>query len=106
MKIKQAYLVEVGGTITRLPDLEGKELKLATMYPLISCDTIEHVGLGRGVDMWVDENGLFSGRGENHVASEMYRDAYPHIPRQELGIVGAVIVTDNTKAGNYIKKYE
>lgn len=100
MKTKRAYLLDAAGGITPLPQLEGKECKLADMYPIIGCDTIEHVGLGKGVDLWCDENGLMYDKVEiNPIATKLYRAAYPALDPRELVIVGACIVTDNSKAG-------
>jgi hypothetical protein len=105
MKVKKAWLIDFYG-IERLPQLEGKELSLKAMYPIVGngCHTIEHVGLKKGVDMWVDEEGLLKdGNVINRIATGMYRAAYPHVDPAELGIVGRAIVTDNTKKGDYIK---
>lgn len=104
MKVSKAYYVGTSGSVLRLESLEGKELSLKAMYKFIGpdCHTIEHVGLKKGVDMWVDENGL---AGEdiiiNKKATQIYRDAYPHIAPDALFIVGNVIITDNTKAGAF-----
>ncbi len=100
MKTKKAWLVKVGGEVTRLPQIEGKELKLSECYPIIGCSTIEHVGLKKGVDMWIDEEGLFKNPPVlNWIATDLYRKAYPKIDPKELVIVGDVIITDNTKKG-------
>lgn len=102
MEIKKAWLVAVDG-IKRLPELEGKEMDFQTMYPIIDCTTIEHVGLKKGVDMWCDEEGLLKNDFVvNQMASVFYRKAYPHIDPEQLGIVGRAIITDNTKEGNFI----
>ncbi len=103
MKIKKAFFVGTNGVIRRLESLEGKEMSFKEMYPIIGCDTIEHVGLKKGVDMWCDEEGLMKNDAVlNQNASLMYQAAYPHIDPKELGIVGNAIVTDNTKAGDYL----
>jgi len=94
MKIKKAWLIDTSGNITRIPSIEGKEMDFQTMYPLIKCDTIEHVALKKGVDMWVDEEGLLKPNTVNQKAS--YLCSY------DPQIVGNVIVTDNTKAGDYL----
>lgn len=105
MKVKKAFLIDLYG-IKRLPELEGKELSLRDMYPIVGneCRTIEHVGLKKGVDMWVDEDGLGKDNVLNRIATAMYRRAYsPNIfDVSELAIVGRAIVTDNTKAGDFI----
>ncbi len=105
MKVKRAYKVDVNGSITPLKDVEGKELSFKEMYPIIGCGTIEHVGLGKGIDMWIDEEGLLGPWVGNMKATQMYRDAYPHIDPKELFIVGTAIITDNTAKGGYIEKY-
>jgi hypothetical protein len=98
MKIKRAWFLGVDGEIKALPELEGKECNIAKMYPIIGCDLVEHVGLGKGVDMWVNEEGLYQDPLiMNTRATELYRKAYPLIDPRELVIVGNVIVTDNTK---------
>ena len=103
MKTKKMFLIKTDGSITRLPQLEGKELSFSDMYPIIGCTTIEHIGLKKEVDMWVDEEGLMkSDFVGNRLASKMYQEAYPHISPEDLGVVGNAIVTDNTKAGEYI----
>ncbi len=105
MKVKKAWLIEVSGKVTHLTQLEGKEMSFATMYPLIGCSTIEHVGLGKGVDMWCDEEGLMTYEPVlNPLATFLMRRAYPHVDPSDIGIVGNVIVTDNTKAGEFISK--
>jgi len=86
-----------------LPELQGKELEFKNMYHLIPCSTIEHVGLKKGVDLWFDEEGMFKNPILNSIATKFYRQAYPHIPAEDLGIVGNAILTDNTKAGDFIK---
>jgi len=101
MKIKKAYLIDER-SITRQPQLEGKELDLEVLYPLVECHIIEHVGLKKGVDLWVDEEGLLKPNFINRIASKMYQGAYPHV-KEELGIAGRAILTDNTKKGDYIE---
>lgn len=103
MKIKKAWYLGADYEMKRLFELEGKELSLKAMYPIIGCTTVEHVGLGKGVDMWVDEEGLLKGYPvQNMRATEKYRAAYPQIAREHLAIFGNAIITDNTKAGDYI----
>lgn len=102
MKIRKAWLLVPGEEPKRIESIEGKEMDFKTMYPLIGCSTIEHVGLGKGVDMWCDEEGLFASPAIiNPRASKLYQNAFPHIDPRELGIVGTAIVTDNTKAGAF-----
>jgi hypothetical protein len=104
MKIKKAYLLTIDGLIRRLPELENKEMMLDDMYRIIDCHTIEHVGLKKGIDLWIDEEGLFQEFPRiNPIATKFYREANPLVPFQELGIVGNAILTDNTRAGNFIK---
>jgi hypothetical protein len=104
MKIKKAWLLSTDGGAVRLTSLEGKELSLQTMYPFVgaTCSTIEHVGLEKGVDMWVDEDGIGKELEYNQTATDAYRKAFPGVP--DLHIVGNAIITDNTKAGNYLDK--
>lgn len=106
MKTKKVWFVGVNGEVKRLTELEGKELSLRTMYPFIGndCHTIEHVALKKGVDMWVDEEGLLKENFFNARASRYYREAYPHVDPEEIGIVGNAIITDNTKAGTFIER--
>lgn len=99
MKIKKAYLIDEK-SITRQPQLEGKELDFESLYPIIECQMIEHVGLKKGVDLWVDEEGLMKPNFINRIASKMYQNAYPHV-KEELGIAGRAILIDNTKKGDY-----
>lgn len=102
MKIKKALFIGHDNEIKNLSGLENKELSLKEMYPIIGCSTIEHVGLGKGVDMWIDEEGLLKSEViVNTIATRAYRNAYPHIDPQELVIVGNVIITDNTKESDY-----
>lgn len=107
MKIKKAWFVGVNGTVRQLTELEGQELSLKAMYPIIGCDIVEHVGLKKGVDMWVDEEGLSKNDFiVNKKATEIYQAAYPNSivpPVGELIIVGNVIITDNTKAGDFMQ---
>lgn len=107
MKVKKAWFIGTDGTVRQLTELEGKELSLKAMYPIIGCDIVEHVGLKKGVDMWVDEEGLLKGEFViNQKATLLYQGAYPDSifpPVEELVIVGNAIVTDNTKAGDYLK---
>lgn len=104
MKVKKAWFLSEGGVLIKnLPEVEGKELDLKTLYPIIGCTTIEHVALKKGVDMWIDEEGLLiSNPKVNPEATRLYRAAYPHIDPSELGIFGNAVVTDNTKVGNFI----
>lgn len=107
MKTKKAWFVDMAGRVTRLPELEGKELKLSSMYEKIDCSTIEHVALKKGVDMWIDEEGLMKDLTfVNEKATAMYREAHKDnhfVDLEQLVIVGNAIITDNTKAGDYIK---
>lgn len=107
MKIKKCWLVSVDGSVTRLTKFENKELSLKDMYATIGCQMIEHVGLKKGVDMWVDEEGLLiSNPIMNHKATALYREAYKNsvfLSSSELAIFGNAIITDNTKAGDYLK---
>ncbi len=98
---KQAWLVALDGSVTRLPQLEGKELKLADLYPIIGndCSIVERVQLAQGVDLWVDEEGLLKENYMNMKGTELYRKAYPNIDPADLGVVGNAIIIDNTKAG-------
>lgn len=97
MKTKRAWFVGFDGQIKRLPEIEGKELNFKDLYPIIGCDLIEHVGIHKGVDMWVDEEGLLKDNFVvNQKATALYQVAYNS---KELGIVGNVIITDNTKEG-------
>ncbi len=105
MKVKRAYLISVEGEVSQLKDLEAKEIAFATMRPIIGCSTIEHVALGKGIDMWIDEEGLLKPWTGNEKATQMYRDAYKHVDPKELFIVGNAIITDNTAKGGYIEKY-
>lgn len=105
MKVKKAWLIDFDGAVKQLPELEGKEISLKAMYPIVGngCHIIEHVGLKKGVDMWVDEEGLLKENVINRYATALYRNAYPNVPDpSELVIVGRAIVTDNTKAGDFI----
>ncbi len=56
--------------------------------------------------MWVDEEGLLKNDFViNQKATLLYQGAYPDSifpPVEELIIVGNAIVTDNTKAGNFM----
>lgn len=109
MKIKKTYFVGVDGSIRRTPELEQKELELSVLYPIIGCTTVEHVGLKKGVDMWIDEEGLLKNDWKlNEKATAMYKDCFPFVSeeaKRELAIVGNAIITDNTKAGDYMDKY-
>lgn len=100
--------MSIDGSVRRLPQLEGKECKLQDMYSLIGngCHIVEHVGLKKGVDMWVDEEGLLKENFLNPKATAYYRAAYPHIDPREIGVVGNAIITDNTKAGSFITEEE
>lgn len=103
MKIKKAFLVKVSGEIERQPQIENKEISLKEMYSIIGCEVVEHVKLKQGVSMWCDEEGLYRNPQINKVATKFYRGAYPNaLFPGELTIVGNVIITDNTKAGNFI----
>jgi len=106
MKIKKCWLVDLDGSVTRLSQFEGKELSLKDMYSTIGCRTIEHIGLKKGVDMWIDEEGLLMDSPMmNKKATQMYRYAYKDnfmINSKDLAIFGKVIITDNTKAGDYL----
>lgn len=106
MKIKKAWFIPAGAgsTANRVNAIEDKEMDFDTMYPIIKCSTIEHVGLKKGVDMWCDEEGLLIDRPVcNIIATHLYRKAYPHVDPSELAIYGNVIITDNTKAGDFIQ---
>lgn len=98
MKIKRAYFIGYDGLVKTLPSIEGKELDLKDLYILIGndCSMIEHVSIKKGVDMWVDEEGLLKKNWLNKKATLLYQDAYKN---KELGIVGNAILTDNTKDG-------
>jgi hypothetical protein len=77
------------------------------MYSTIGCSCIEHVSLKKGVDMWIDEEGLLIDEPLlNHRATALYRAAYKDcvFPKpEELAIFGKAIITDNTKAGEYLQ---
>ncbi len=111
MKAKRAYRITTNGKITRLSELEGKEITLKSMYSLIDCHTIEHIGLKKGVDMWIDENGKLEGLEINPIATRYFHSCPQFAPAlyAQAGIpvdfvVGTVIVTDNTKEGGFIKE--
>lgn len=106
-KIKRAYSIAPNGTIQPLLELEGKELALKDLYPLIGnrCHTVERVALKKGVELWVDEEGLLKENTINITATGMYRDAYKHIDPRELGVVGTAILVDNTKEGGYMEEW-
>ena len=103
MKVKKAWHVDVYGAPTvRIKELEGKELSLAKIYPFIgnNCHVVERVSLKKGVDMWVDEEGLLKGNSINRKATKFYQKAYDSL---EVGIVGNAVIIDNTKDGDFIK---
>jgi hypothetical protein len=82
-------LLHTDGTVT---PLEDGELPFATMYKLINCDTIEVVRLDDTRSLYCDENGLaVEFPLINLTASAFYRNAYPDIPPEDLGIVGDVV---------------
>lgn len=107
MKIKKAWLIDIEGAVTRLPQLENKELSLKDMYPIIGnrCHLVERVQLKKGVDMWVDEEGLLKENTQNNVATFLYRQVYAgvnNVDLNELLVVGNAIIIDNTKTGDFI----
>lgn len=114
MKVKKAWFVPVSGNskdFVRLPQLEGKELSFKDMYPIIGngCHIVERVALTKGVDMWVDEEGLLKA---NPVINGMGTFLYQHefsnghginpAMLAQLGVVGNAIIIDNTAKGEYI----
>lgn len=104
-KTKKAWFVGKNAIgVVRLNSIEGKELKLADLYPIIGdgCNIVERVALKKGVDMWVDEEGLLKNDWVmNPIGTDLYRKAYPHVDPRELGIAGNAVIIDNTKAGNF-----
>lgn len=100
----KAILFKTDGTETVVEPKDGKKFSLAEMYELITCDTVEHVDLGKGVDMWCDEEGLMKANWQlNKKATAFYRAACPHVDPADLGIVGNALVVDNTKAQAFFK---
>jgi len=94
----KAILYKTDGTETEVFPVDGKEFQLEEMYRLIDCEIVELVQLGNGVDLWCDEEGLMKSNWMMNVkATELYREAHPDIPPQELGIVGNALFVDNTK---------
>lgn len=109
MKVKKAFLIGFGDEITHLPQLEGKELSLKDLYPLIGnhCHLVERVALKKGVDLWVDEEGLLKANYINEFATGLYQAAHPNgvFPgegAEVLKVVGKAVLIDNTKAGNFL----
>lgn len=110
MKVKKAWFVPQrgGGQPYRLMEIEGEELSLAALYPFIGneCRTVERVALKKGVDMWVDEEGLLKENAYNPIGSFLYQKAYKDavFPNpEELGVVGNAIIIDNTKEGHFME---
>ncbi len=103
---KKAWLIPLEGAsgVKRIPELEGKELSLKDLYPIIGngCHLVERVQLKKGVEMWVDEEGLLKENWMNLIGTHLYQKAYPHIDPSEIGVVGVAIIIDNTKAGDFI----
>lgn len=84
---------------------EKKDFTLQEMYKIIGCELVEMVQLSKGVEMWVDEEGLLKEHPiENTVATAYYRKAYPHADPDELLIVGNAIIQDKTKAQAFFFK--
>jgi hypothetical protein len=112
MKVKKAWLVSVDGTpLSPLTELEGKELSLKDMYPIIGngCDIVQMVQLDKGVTMWVDEEGLLKDNVvKNEFATKLFNQKYALNNMLLDGdensgtIVGNAIIIDNTKAGKFI----
>lgn len=112
-KIKKAWLIPMQGgskAMERIGELENKELSLKDLYSLIGngCHTVERVVLSKGVEMWVDEEGLLKQNAINPIATFLYQRAWS-IGRgikikelRDIGVVGTAILIDNTKAGDYI----
>lgn len=92
--VKKAWFIGDNTITMSLPGLEGRPAALKDMYPIIGngCHTVELVQLKKGVEMWVDEEGLLKENTLNHLASHM----------AGRPIVGNAIVIDNTKSGDYI----
>ena len=85
-------LIRTDGSREELPN---GELTLAEMYAAIGCDMVERVVLDDKRVLWCDEEGLMKANPRpNSEASAMYRAAYPHVPPQELGIVGNAILSE------------
>ena len=88
-------------------EIEGKKtghLPIQVMYDLIGCDMVEHLGLVKGVHLWVDEEGrLKNGAIVNEKATEYFNKAFPKdkfiYPGGVTTIVGNAIIEDMTKDG-------
>ncbi len=114
-KTKKAWIIPLYGgndAMKRIPALEGKELKLADLYPIIGngCHTVERVLLSKGVELWVDEEGLLKEpRKVNPIATFLYQHAYATgrgiSPKElsEIGVVGTAILIDNSAKGYIIE---
>lgn len=93
-------LIKNNNTDSTLSALPDGYLSLEQMYAAIGCNTVELVRLDDTRVLWCDENGLsVSNPKLNIPATQMYRAAYPHVPPQELGIVGYAILSVATEPG-------
>lgn len=113
-KTKKAWLIPLNGgshAMKRINELEGKELKLADLYPIIGngCHTVERVLLSKGVELWVDEEGLLKQPLViNPIATFLYQHSYATgrgiSPKElsDIGVVGTAVLIDNTTKGDYI----
>lgn len=113
MKVKKAWLIPLYGgskAVKRIAALEGKELQLKDLYPIIGnkCHTVERVLIKKGVEMWVDEEGLLKANAVNPIATFLYQHAYSTgrgirpAELADIGVVGTAVLIDNTKNGDYI----
>lgn len=107
MKVKKAFFVPIYGKVRQLTELENKELSLSAMYPIIGndCHIAQLVRLKKGVDMWVDEEGLLKENVLNLKATILYQRAYPDVDPVDLAIVGNAIIVDNTKKGDFMTSH-
>ncbi len=69
-------------------------MTLNELYTEIGCTTVEHISLGKGVHMWVDEEGLLKGGKPNAAATEIYANKF--FPYGTV-IVGNAVIEDNRK---------
>lgn len=80
-------------------DLGDRFAGLDDLYVATRCNIVQMVQLD-GVTMWMDEEGKFTGKVRNQVATKMYWDAFG--PYTDL-IMGDVLITgDEDSEGNLL----
>lgn len=58
MRTTKGYLIAVDGT-SREVEVPAKNARLQMMYAELGCSTVEMIGLDDGLDVWVDDEGMY-----------------------------------------------